>query len=393
MKLQSRPMARRIHDIEPFRAMELLARARELEQDGLSIVHMELGEPDFSPISSVVRAGTNALQLKNLGYTPAAGLTELRQAIARDYYERKHNISIDPNRIIITSGASVALQLILAVIVDVGDEVLLTDPGYPCYPNILYIFGGRPRYVPVHRATRYQLTGELLRAHWSRQTRAALLASPANPTGTMIPESDLREMAEYARTQMGCLIVDEIYQGLIYIDQPPPTTLSIADDVFVVNSFSKYFGMTGWRLGWLVAPENYLKALEKLQQNLYIAASTPAQYAAIAALSPQSDDLFEARRIEFLERRNYLLATLTDLGFEIPVVPDGAFYLYANCEHFGMTGSELSHRLLEEAGVAVTPGEDFGHFGAEQHVRFAYTTSMDNLREGVNRMSQYFSGR
>ncbi|AOU98211.1 aminotransferase [Acidihalobacter yilgarnensis] len=381
--------ARRIDDISSFRVMDLLARARELEAEGRRIVHLEIGEPDFDTPAPVVEAGRAALLAGATRYTPALGLPELRRAIA-NFYAVRHGLEISPDRIIVTPGASGALQLVLGVLVNPDTEVLMTDPGYPCNRHFVRLFEGRARQVAVHRDTRYQLTADLLRAHWSKRTVAALVASPANPTGTVIAPEMLAEMAAYVADRDGALIVDEIYQGLVY-DCPDSTALSISDQVFVVNSFSKYFGMTGWRLGWIVAPQAYVRPLEKLAQNLFLCAPTPSQHAALAAFRPEVLAILETRRAEFRARRDYLLPALRELGFDIPVTPDGAFYLYANCERFGLDAQELSTRLLEEVGVAVTPGVDFGEFGAAHHIRFAYTTGLDDLREAVGRLRDFFA--
>jgi aspartate/methionine/tyrosine aminotransferase len=383
-------LAERVRDIAPFHVMELLERAKALEAQGRSIVHMEIGEPDFATAEPIIRAGQRALEEGHTGYSPALGLQALREAIA-GHYARRYGVELDPRRVIVTAGGSAALQLVLGVLVDIGNEVLLTDPGYPCNRHFVRLFEGRARNIPVHRETRYQLTADLLRAHWSRSTVAALVASPANPTGTLIDAQELAAMAAFAAQRGGALIVDEIYHGLVY-DGEAPTALALSDDAFVLNSFSKYFGMTGWRLGWIVAPEAYIRPLEKLQQNVYISASTPAQHAALAAFTPEAEAIFEQRREAFRERRDYLLPALRELGFDIPATPEGAFYLYANCERFGQDSFELSRRLLEEAGVAVTPGIDFGEFGAAQHLRFAYTTGLDQLREGVARLEKFLRG-
>ena len=390
MRADTPHLAERVRNIAPFHVMELLERAKALEAQGRSIVHMEIGEPDFATAEPIIRAGQRALEQGHTAYSPALGLPALREAIA-GHYARRYGVGLDPRRVIVTAGGSAALQLVLGVLVDIGEEVLLTDPGYPCNRHFVRLFEGRARNIPVHRETRYQLTADLLRAHWSRSTVAALVASPANPTGTLINAHELAAMAAFATQRGGALIVDEIYHGLVY-DGEAPTALALSDNVFVLNSFSKYFGMTGWRLGWIVAPEAYIRPLEKLQQNVYISASTPAQHAALAAFTPEAEAIFEQRRLAFRERRDYLLPALRELGFDIPLTPEGAFYLYANCERFGQDSFELSRRMLEEAGVAVTPGIDFGEFGAAQHLRFAYTTGLDQLREGVARLEKFLRG-
>lgn len=386
-KPESWHLARRAKDIAPFHVMELLAKAKQLEAMGQTIIHMEVGEPDFPTAFPIIRAGQEALAQGYTGYSPALGLPALREAIA-GHYRSRYAVDVDPSRIIVTCGASGALQLVLGALVDIGDEVLMTDPGYPCNRHFVRLFEGYARNVAVHRDTRYQLTAEILRAHWTRSTVAALVASPANPTGTIIDEEELEAMIEYTRRQKGFLIVDEIYQGLVY-EKKARTALAFSDEVFVINSFSKYFGMTGWRLGWIVAPPAYVRMLEKLQQNIFICAPTPAQHAALAAFTSEAEAIFEKRRETFGQRRDFLLPALRELGFDIPVTPEGAFYLYANCERLGIDSMELSRRLLEEAGVAITPGIDFGSFGASQHVRFAYTTSMEQLHEGVERIARF----
>lgn len=381
-------LAARMAEIQPFHVMRLLARARELERQGRDIVHMEIGEPDFTAPEAVVEAGVQALRDGRSHYTPASGLTELREALA-DYYRRQYAVGLDARRILVTPGASGALQLLLGILLDPGDEVLMADPGYPCNRNFVRLYEGRARPVPVGPETRYQLTEELLRAHWSPSTRVVMLASPANPTGTWVAEDDLRAMAALCAERGAALVVDEIYHGLLY---PPRwwTAACLAGEIFVINSFSKYFAMTGWRLGWLVAPMEYVEALERLAQNLFLAPPTPAQYAALAALDEDNCALLERRREIFRQRRDYLLPALRRLGFEIACEPDGAFYIYADCSHLDNDSFILSRQLMEQAGVVVTPGIDFGHHRADQHLRFAYTTSLERLREGVARMTEFF---
>jgi len=379
--------ARRIEFITPFHVMALLARARELEAQGRSIVHMEIGEADFSTPQPIIDAGIRALQEGRTHYTPAVGLRELREAIANDY--RKHDgLDIDPRRILVTPGASGALLLLLALLVDPGSEVLMTDPGYPCNSNFVRLFDATPVRVPVGAAQHYQLDAERIESHWRDTTCCALIASPSNPTGTVIAPDRLRALYDAVRARGGSLIVDEIYQGLTYGDRPQ-SALALGDDLFVINSFSKYQGMTGWRLGWLVAPEVHIDALDALAQNLFLAAPTLAQYAALAAYSEEAQAIIESRRRVFCERRDYLLPALTGLGFDIPVQPDGAFYLYANCKRLTDDSFAFVQDLLEQAGVAVTPGLDFGEWQAEQHVRFAYTTDMANLKLGIERIAKH----
>lgn len=378
--------ARRSGDIKPFHVMDILARARALEAAGRSIVHMEIGEPDFPTPEPIVRAGIAALTAGHTHYTPALGLPELREAIA-DFYHRRYGVRLSPGRIVVTPGASGALLLALAALLDPGDEILLADPGYPCNRHLARLCEGVAVGIPVGPGTRYQPDAELIVRHSSPRTRAALVASPGNPTGSLLNPAELAALARTVSARGGALIVDEIYHGLTY-GVEAATALSVSDEVFVVNSFSKYFGMTGWRLGWLVAPEAFVPVLDRLAQNLFLAASTVAQHAALAAFAPETIAILEARRAEFRRRRDFLLPALRELGFGIPVTPEGAFYVYADCTRFGMDGMALARRLLEEAGVAITPGIDFGSHGAQSHVRFAYTTSLEGMGEGIARMAR-----
>lgn len=380
-------IAKRMAAIQPFHVMALLARARELEAEGRDIVHMEIGEPDFDTPAPIVQAGIEALQSGKHHYTPAKGLLELRQAIS-GFYQQKYGVIVDPERILITPGASGALQLLMAVLINPGQQVLMADPGYPCNRNFVRLVEAEALSIPVDAASGYQLNVSHLEQYWNKQSRAVLVASPANPTGTLISKADMQAIAVFVSKQGGHLLVDEIYHGLTY-GVEEQTALAISDDVFVINSFSKYFGMTGWRLGWLIAPQAYVDALDKVAQNIFLAAPTPAQYAALAAFKPETLKILEQRCDTFQQRRDYLLPALTQLGFEIPVTPEGAFYLYANCKHLTDDSYSFCLKLLEEAGVAVTPGKDFGLNKPEQHIRFAYTTSLERLKQGVERLQQF----
>jgi aspartate/methionine/tyrosine aminotransferase len=381
------PVARRMAEIEPFYVMELLGRARELEAAGRSIIHMEIGEPDFSTPQPVIKAAQQALAEGKTHYTPALGLPALREAIA-EFYQHRYGVDVPARRIVITPGASGALLLALGVLLDRDSEVLMADPGYPCNRHFVRFIEGRARAVKVGAETGYQLTAELIRANWTEASRAVMVATPSNPTGTLIGEDELAMMADLVREKGGALLVDEIYHGLVY-EQAAPTALALSDELFVINSFSKYFSMTGWRLGWLVVPEAYLRQVEKLAQNLFIAAPTVAQYAALAAFEEETLAILEQRRQAFQQRRDFLLPALRELGFGIPVTPQGAFYLYADCSRYSNDSYRFASELLEQAGVAVTPGADFGNHMPEKHLRFAYTTSLENLTEGVSRLRHH----
>jgi aspartate/methionine/tyrosine aminotransferase len=348
---------------------------------------MEIGEPDFVTPQPVINAGIAALSAGQTHYTPASGLPALRERIAA-FYQDRYGIAVAPERIVVTPGASTALHLVMAVLVNPGERVLMADPGYPCNRNFVHLMNGQPVGIEVSAESAYQPTLQQVQDHWDESTTALLVASPSNPTGTLLDTMVLRDFYTFIRERGGSLVVDEIYHGLTYgIDAM--TALSVADKVIVINSFSKYFGMTGWRLGWLVAPHELLPDIDKLAQNLFLAAPTMAQYAALQAFSTANIAILEERREVFRRRRDYLLPVLRELGFDIPATPDGAFYLYADCSRFTDDSYRFSAQLLEEAGVAITPGIDFGEYRPKQHVRFAYTTSIEHLQEGVRRLAGY----
>ena len=379
--LNNARIASRMADIQPFYVMDILARAKELEAQGRSIIHMEIGEPDFLTPQPIIDAGIKALETGAMFYTLALGLPALRAAIA-DFYHDRYGVEVAPSRIVVTPGSSGALLLTMGVLLNPGDQVLMADPGYPCNRHFVRFTEGQAVGVPVDAATGYQLTPELIEQYWTPATVAVMLASPSNPTGTLIPAETLKAIVQMVQARGAKLIVDEIYHGLVY-DADATTALALSDDIFVINSFSKYFGMTGWRLGWMVAPQNYIPAIDRLAQNLFLAASTPAQYAALAAFKPDTIAILEARRLQFKARRDFLLPALRGLGFDIPVTPQGAFYLYAGCEKLTDDSFVFARDVLEQAGVAITPGKDFGSYLPQRFVRFAYTTTLDNLQEGV----------
>ncbi|MGD8999149.1 MAG: pyridoxal phosphate-dependent aminotransferase [Granulosicoccaceae bacterium] len=380
-------IAARMLDIHPFHVMALLARARELEAQGRDIVHMEIGEPDFVTADPIVEAGRTALTQGRTHYTPAQGLPALREAICA-FYAQRYGATVDPARVFITPGASGALQLVCSALINPGESVLMADPCYPCNRNFVRLVEGRSLSIPVDAATHYQLTAELIAQYWQDDSVAAMVASPANPTGMLVAAQQLQAMLEVVSDKGGRLIVDEIYHGLVY-ETEAASALQYSREAFVINSFSKYFGMTGWRIGWAVVPEAYCDAVNRLAQNLFLAASTPAQFAALAAFEPASIAILEQRRAEFARRRDYLLPVLRELGFDIPVTPEGAFYIYADCSRFTDDSFSFAHNMLEEAGVAITPGIDFGTHHANRYVRFSYTTSMSRLEEGARRLREY----
>lgn len=376
--------ARRMADIRPFHVMELLRRARELEAAGHDIIHMEVGEPDFPTPAPICAAASRFLATGNVHYTAALGLPALREAIAR-YYHDHLGADVPPERIIVTPGASGALMLALAATTDPGREWLIPDPGYPSNRHLVRSFEGRPVLLPVEATHNYQPTPSQVEAAWGDRTLGLMVASPANPTGTLLGPDQLLALRNAIRARNGLLIVDEIYQGLTY-GNPATTALSQFDDAFVVNSFSKYFGMTGWRLGWLVAPEGWAKEIERLAQHFFIAPSTVAQHAALAAFAPTTLAILEERRAAFEERRNALLPALRNLGLRITAEPSGAFYIYADISAVADDSEALARRLIEDAFVATTPGLDFGDHAPRQHLRIAYTTDVSRLLEAATRI-------
>ncbi len=378
--------AARMDSIEPFHVMAILARAQALETAGRDIIHLEIGEPDFATPAPIVEAGVAALRAGHTHYTGALGLPVLREAIA-DFYATRWQARVDPARIVVTPGASGALLLALGLLAGPGDEVLMADPGYPCNRHFAEFCDARAVTVPVGADSGFQLTLEAIERHATPATRAVLIASPSNPTGTGISAEALARIHDWCRTHGVALIVDEIYLALTY--EGGEHSAACWDDVFVVNSFSKYFLMTGWRLGWLAAPDWAMPALERLAQNLYLAAPTPAQHAALAAFAPATLTLLEARKTELRTRRDFLLPALRERGFAIPVTPQGAFYLYADCSRFATDSHAFANELLDQAGVAVTPGIDFGTYHSARHIRFAYTQPLPRLAEAMARLDRF----
>jgi len=379
--------ARRVAEIEPFRVMAVQQRAHELEALGRHIVHMEIGEPDFSSPAPIIAAGQRALQQGETRYAPVAGLTALREAIA-GWYRQCHGIEVSPQRIIVTAGASGALLLISALLLEPGRNLLLADPGYPCNRHFLRLVEGRGKLVPVSATERFQLSAERAAQHWDAQTVGALVASPANPTGEILNRADLTALDALCRARDGSLIVDEIYHGLTYGCEAR-SALEIADDVFVINSFSKYFCMTGWRVGWAVVPEDYVADVEKLAQNLYISNPEVSMRAAEVAFAPEVLAQCEANRVRFQAQRDFLVPALREIGFKIPVTPQGAFYVYADSSAVTDDSYTFCVDLLERSGVAVAPGIDFGNHLARQHVRFSYPKPVPVLQEGVARIRRH----
>ncbi|MGY6274940.1 pyridoxal phosphate-dependent aminotransferase [Methylomonas sp. MgM2] len=380
-------IADRMQGISAFYVMELLQRAKELEKEGRDIVHMEIGEPDFPTPQGIIDAGKALLQSGEVKYTAAAGLPELRDSIA-NYYREEYRVELDPRRVFVTPGASGAFLLAFGISLNPGEQVLMADPCYPCNDNFVRLFDGQTQFVDVDAGTGYQLTAELLSEHWRHASKGVLIASPSNPTGTMLGADDLKSAIDRVHDLDGCFYSDEIYHGLVY-DRRAASALEFSDDTFVINSFSKYFGMTGWRIGWLIVPENFIPAAEKLAQNIFISTPTHSQYAALASFSPENRAELERRRLEFKRRRDFLYENLLKLGFKIACKPEGAFYVYADCSAFTDNSFEFAKQLLEQQGVAVTPGRDFGRNLADRHIRFAYTASIDRMATALERLERF----
>ncbi|MCX7097185.1 MAG: pyridoxal phosphate-dependent aminotransferase [Methylococcales bacterium] len=382
-------LAERNSEISSFYVMELLRRAKYLEAQGRDVIHMEIGEPDFPTPPGIIDAGIKHLRTGEVKYTAAAGLPELRKKIAA-FYQQRYGVNVDDRRIFVTPGASGAFLLALGVSLNPDEELLMADPCYPCNSNFATLLGGKPRTIAVDADNHYQLTAKQIEAHWTPHTKGVLVASPSNPTGTLIKPEELKKIIYTTNSLGGCFYSDEIYHGLVYGTQAN-TALAFSDDVFVINSFSKYFGMTGWRIGWLVVPDEFIDATEKLAQNIYIATSTQSQYAALAAFDDSTLAELEYRRAKFAERRDFLYDKLLNLGFKIPIKPEGAFYIYADCSPFSNDSFQFALDFLETEAVALTPGKDFGAHNSRQMLRFAYTTSIANMTIAIQRLERFIN--
>ncbi|PPF42209.1 aminotransferase [Pseudoclavibacter sp. AY1F1] len=384
-------LSRRAQTVEPFHAMAFGQRAAELEAAGHPVVKLSLGEPDFGAPPAVRASMRDAMDGRPLPYTVAFGLPALREAIS-GFYRLRHGVDVDPARIVVTSGASAALLLVVAATTDTGDDVIMADPSYPCNRQLVQSFGGRVVSVPTTVASRYQIDAGSVAQAWTEHTSALMVATPSNPTGTSVPFDELTAMCEFARARGAWRIVDEIYLNL---SDPAPdgsparSVLSVDPDAIVINSFSKYFAMTGWRLGWAVLPEALVPAAEKLATNYFLSASAPAQIAALAAFTPESLAICEERRLELAARRTLVLDRLEAIGLPVPVVPDGAFYVYFDVAGTGLSAWEFCRRALEEKLVALTPGRDFGSHTGETHVRLSYAASRSELIDGLSRLGAF----
>ena len=370
--------------IKPFIVMEVLERALKLEAEGKSIIHMEIGEPDFSTPKKIVAAGVKALQNQETHYTDSRGIGELREAVA-SYYNRKYNVDVSGEQVVVTMGVSPALLTVLSIIIESpGDEVILGNPCYPCYPNFINYLNGKPVFVPARAEDGFQPLPREIKKRIGPHTKAIMVNSPSNPAGTLMPPEHLEEISSFGVP----VISDEIYHGLTY-GKPARSTLEFADNTFVLNGFSKLFAMTGWRLGYIIAPRESVRALQILQQNFFISPNAFVQRAAVTALTEEHPEIGEMIEL-YDKRRRFLIKELPALGLNFPVEPDGAFYFFINAEHAGLDSYKLAFDILEKAGVALAPGIDFGASG-EGHLRISYANSLDNLAEGVRRLKKYFA--
>lgn len=392
-----RPSTRALH-VEPFHAMAFAERAAALERAGHDVITLSLGEPDFGAPPAVRAAMREVMDGRPLTYTRALGLPALREAIA-GFYRHRQGVDIDPERILVTSGASSGLLLVLAATINPGDDVLLADPSYPCNRAMVDAFGGRLVMVPTTPESRFQLHASTVQRSWTDKTRCVMAASPSNPTGTSVPFDELRAICSFAQDRDVWRVVDEIYLDLAdpAADGTPARSILTADpDAIVINSFSKYFGMTGWRLGWSVLPPELVEPAERLAMNYFLCASTPAQMAAVQCFNDESLAVCESRRPELLVRRELVLSELARMGLPLAVPPDGAFYVYFDVSATGLDSWAFCERLLEQEHVALTPGRDFGIDTAETHVRLSYAASRETLVTGLARMARFvasMSGR
>ena len=376
-------IARRAQEINPFIVMDVLERAHELESDGINIVHLEVGEPDFETPANVSEALCKAVSDGNTHYTHSLGVLELREAIS-EYYLDTYQVQVEPDQIVITSGTSPALLLLFSALLERRDQVILSDPHYACYPNIIRCIEGDPVNIPVYEEEGFQYRPEAIQAGITELTKAIFINSPSNPTGNLLSEERMRAIAEFDPF----IVSDEIYHGLVYEGQAH-SILEFTDHAFVINGFSKLFAMTGLRLGYLIAPKEFIRPIQKMQQNFFICANAAVQVAGIAALKDSWDDV--AKMVEtYNRRRKFIIKGLKELGFGITVEPTGAFYVFANAKHISNDSYKLAFNILENAFVGVTPGIDFGQNG-EGYLRFSYANSVENIEEGLKRLKRYLS--
>ncbi|HBF43262.1 MAG TPA: aspartate aminotransferase [Desulfobacteraceae bacterium] len=378
-------ITKRAGEIPSFIVMDILEKAHELERQGRHIIHLEIGEPDFKTPKCICDAAQYAIENGRTHYTHSLGIIELRQAICSNYHE-KYGVHVDPEQIVVTSGTSPALFMVFSTLLDTGDEIIMSDPHYPCYPNFVHFLHANPLFANVFEEDGFQLSAEAIRRKISPKTRAILINSPSNPTGNLLSKERMKEISGLDQT----IISDEIYHGLVY-GEKEHSILEFTDNAFVLNGFSKLYAMTGWRLGYIIAPREYVRPLQKIQQNLFISAGSVSQWAGLAALKDAKADA-EKMRDTYDERRKYLIQRVRDLGFGLSVEPSGAFYILVNARHLAGSSYKLAFEILEKAGVGVAPGIDFGQ-NAEGYLRLSYANSIENIKEGLERLENFLNGR
>ncbi len=378
-------ISNRLKDITSFIVMDVLEKAHEMERKGIHIIHLEVGEPDFETPECVKRAACKALEDGHTHYTHSMGLVELREAIS-EYYHETYSVSVHPDRIVITSGTSPGMFTLFAVLLDAGDEVIISDPHYACYPNFIRFMQGVPTTVPVYEEDGFQFRAEAIREKITDRTKAIFINSPSNPTGNLLSADRMKEIA----TLSPIIISDEIYHGLVY-EGKEHSILEFSDNAFVLNGFSKLYAMTGLRLGYMIAPQAFIRPIQKIQQNFFISANSMVQMSGIAALKEAGEDVKRMKEI-YNERRKFMIQRLREIGLGITVEPTGAFYVFANAKHISTDSYQLAFDILEKAHVGVTPGIDFGKNG-EGYLRFSYANSLENIAEGLNRLEKYFQRR
>jgi aspartate/methionine/tyrosine aminotransferase len=374
-------ISKRSREIPPFIVMDVLEKAHQLESQGRHIIHLEIGEPDFPTPRCICDAALDAIRSGKTHYTHSLGIAELREAIS-EHYEEKYGVKVDPGQIVTTSGTSPALFMIFSALLEAGDEIIVSDPHYPCYPNFANFMGARPALVKVYEEEGFQLRAEEIRKKISPRTKAILINSPSNPTGNLLSGRRMQEIAELGPP----VLSDEIYHGLVY-GEKEHSILEFTNNGFILNGFSKLYAMTGWRLGYLIVPNHFVRPLQKMQQNFFISAGSISQWAGLAALKKAQADVERMKKI-YDERRRYMIRRLRELGFGLSVEPAGAFYMLVNAKHLSSSSYELAFEILEKAGVGVSPGIDFGQ-NAEGYLRFSYANSLENIKEGLNRMEEY----
>lgn len=378
-------VTRKALEIPPFIVMDVLEKAHEMERAGRDVIHLEIGEPDFPTPACICEAAKEAIDRGETHYTHSLGIPELREAISRDY-DKRYGVPVDPDQILVTSGTSPALFMIFAALLDAGDQIILSDPHYPCYPNFARFLGADPAFVKTREEEGFQYDPADIEKKIGPRSRAILLNSPANPTGNLLSAERMQQIADLDLP----VVSDEIYHGLVYGEEEH-SILEFTRNAFVLNGFSKLYAMTGWRLGYLIAPPEFMRPLQKIQQNFFISAGSISQLAGVAALTLAEDDV-ETMRATYDERRRFMLQRVRDLGFGLPVEPRGAFYMLLNARHLDKDSYRLAFDILEKAGVGLSPGIDFGE-NSEGYLRISYANSLANIQEGLNRLERYIAER